>query len=137
VEVKFRVEQRYVAVLHGAAVAHLDGLKAGQKTGQGGPDRISADGALTGARDENRVMLVKCDQGVQVMSVESVREPAVDVFRVEFRHRRISFVRLRRDRALSTRSLVKMRSTLPVSSLTRTSRTSSDIGLLRRPAWRL
>jgi hypothetical protein len=64
VEVKFRVEQRYVAVLHGAAVAYLDGLKAGQKTGQGSPDRISADGALTSARDENRVMLVKCDQGV-------------------------------------------------------------------------
>jgi hypothetical protein len=29
-----------------------------------------------------------------------------------------------------------MRSTLPVSSLSRTSRTSPDIGLLRLPAWR-
>jgi hypothetical protein len=57
VEMKFRVEQRYVAVLYGAAVAHLDGLKTGQKTGQGSPDRISADGALTCARNENRVML--------------------------------------------------------------------------------
>jgi hypothetical protein len=87
VEVKFRVQQRYVPVLHGAAVAELNALKAGQKTGQGSTDGVSADSALTGTWHENSLRLVKCDQGVEVMSIESICKPAVDVFRAEFRHR--------------------------------------------------
>src|SRR5215470_1956148 len=39
--------------------------------------------------------------------------------------------------ALAVRSLVKMRTTLPVSIMTRTSRTSPDIGFLRDAASRL